>query len=117
MGERKIYLRNKQVRFFLQIYDFLLIYKMSIFSLLVLSTATLCSCGVIKTGDIDNCENLPTANAVSYDQSNIDHEMIDAAKINNTALFKCLLQNGANVNAVDSDGISALTYAVAVGRF
>ena len=42
--------------------------------------------------------------------------MIDAAKINNTALFKCLLQNGANVNAVDSDGISALTYAVAVGN-
>ena len=64
----------------------------------------------------DNCENLPTANAVSYDQSNIDREMIDAAKINNTALFKCLLQNGANVNAVDSDGISALTYAVAVGN-
>ena len=64
----------------------------------------------------DNCENLPTANAVSYDQSNIDLEMIDAAKINNTALFKCLLQIGANVNAVDSDGISALTYAVAVGN-
>ena len=64
----------------------------------------------------ENCENLPTANAVSYDQSNIDSEMIDAAKINNTALFKCLLQNGANVNAVDSDGISALTYAVAVGN-
>merc|ERR1712010_412677 len=65
----------------------------------------------MKTGVKDNCENLPTANAVSYDQSNIDREMIDAAKINNTALFKCLLQNGANVNAANPDGQTVLMFA------
>ena len=50
-------------------------------------------------------------------KTTIDHEMIDAAKINNTALLKCLLLNGANVNAVDSDGISALTYIRKVCQF
>ena len=42
--------------------------------------------------------------------------MIDAAKHNNTAVLKCLIRNGADINSVDSDGISALMYAVATGN-
>ena len=65
---------------------------------------------------LDNCENLPSANVVSYDSSNINIEMIDAAKHNNTAVLKCLIKNGADINSVDSDGISALMFAVATGN-
>ena len=65
---------------------------------------------------LDNCENLPSANVVSYDSSNINIEMIDAAKHNKTAILKCLIKNGADINSVDSDGISALMYAVATGN-
>ena len=43
--------------------------------------------------------------------------MINAVKINDTTLFKCLLQSGANVNAIDSKGNSALTYAAGIGNF
>ena len=53
---------------------------------------------------------------MSYDPSNINNEMIDAAKMNNPTLLKCLLQNGADINAKDSDGISALIYAAAYGN-
>ena len=42
--------------------------------------------------------------------------MIDAAKMNKPALLKCLLQNGADVDAKDSEGISALIYAAAYGN-
>ena len=43
--------------------------------------------------------------------------MINSVKINDTTLFKCLLQSGANVNAIDSKGNSALTYAAGIGNF
>ena len=71
---------------------------------------------------IDNCENLPILNTelpllTFYHTSNIDSEMINSVKINDTTLFKCLLQSGANVNAIDSKGNSALTYAAGIGNF
>ena len=71
---------------------------------------------------IDNCENLPILNTelpllTFYHTSNIDSEMINAVKINATTLFKCLLQSGANVNAIDSKGNPALTYAAGIGNF
>ena len=71
---------------------------------------------------IDNCENLPILNTelpllTFYHTSNIDSEMINAVKINDTTLFKCLLQSGANLNAIDSKGNSALTYAAGIGNF
>ena len=43
--------------------------------------------------------------------------MINAVKINDTTLFKCLLQSSANVNAIDSKGNSALIYAAGIGNF
>ena len=66
---------------------------------------------------LENCEDIPTSNAISYDgQSNIDNEMIDASRTQNFHLLKCLIQNGANSNA-EKDGISALIYAAAYGSF
>ena len=38
---------------------------------------------------VENCEDIPTSNAISYDgQSNIDNEMIDASRTQNFHLLK-----------------------------
>ena len=58
---------------------------------------------------------MPLSNAVSYNQSDMDNEMIAAAKINDFARFKCLVEKGANINAKDSFGISAIVYASGYG--
>lgn len=88
---------------------------MKISYLIILSFSTLSNCGFINTNQ-ERCEDLPDSNAVSYDSSNLDSEMIDAARTQKTELLKCLVHKGANINA-EKDGITALIYAGAYGSF
>jgi len=83
--------------------------------LIILSFSTLINCGIVNPNQ-GKCEDLPASNAVSYDSSNIDNEMIDAARTQKTELLKCLIHKGANINA-EKDGITALIYAAAYGSF
>ena len=63
---------------------------------------------------LENCEDIPISNFISYNQTDIDNEMINAARAQNFHLLRCLIQRGANINA-EKDGITALIYAAAYG--
>ena len=50
----------------------------------------------------EKCETIPT---------NMDDELFEATKVNDTNLVKCLVEHGANVSAETSIGVPVVIYA------
>ena len=46
----------------------------------------------------------------------MDNELINATEKNNIDMVKCLVKNGANVNAETDKGVPAIIYAAAFGN-